>query len=100
MEHRPVSCPFYGSEPHPDEMEKIAWVRWFAEASGGSWNTEIDCPQVSMNFRNDPSGNLWPCGEILPINICLSPCVLRNGALSTSTWQVLHRDSDFFKKDY
>ena len=69
-----------------EEMEKLARVEWFAAVPEGqafSTDQELPGPCVAMRTADDPTGNLWQCEALLPINIGLSPKVNRDGSASS-----------------
>lgn len=100
LQHVPVGV----SPPIPtEEMEKLAQVEWFAAAPEGqafSTDKELPGPCVAMRTADDPTGNLWQCEGLLPINIGLSPKVNRDGSVSKTVYQVLQRDVLAFSRKH
>ncbi len=100
MQHIPVGV----SPPiAAEEMEKLARVEWFAAAPEGqafSADRELPGPCVAMRTADDPTGNLWQCEGLLPINIGLSPKVNRDGSASKTIYQVLQHDVLAFSRKH
>ena len=83
-------------------MEKLARVEWFPAAPEGQaffTDRELPGPCVAMRTADDPTGNLWHCETLLPINIGLSPKVNRDGSASKTVYQVLAFSRKHWKGD-
>jgi len=70
----------------------IAGAHWFRPVG---MNEAIGCPVVQKEYKNDPAGNFWELGAIVPTKIALAPHHQNH-----TWWQVLHTDSDFLTREY
>ena len=83
---------------HPDEQANIAEVQWFARAveapsvSDGI-ATDLKCPVFKREFKDDPTGNLWPLEKLSPCKLLSVP----HGS-HASNLVVLSRFASFMKQ--
>eukprot|EP00955_Chlamydomonas_euryale_P001247 14597-Chlamydomonas_euryale.AAC.2 len=83
-----------GPTDHNEHMY-LASVKWFATTPAhGANHSAIGCPSVKRTIYNDPDGNYWELGSIIPTKLGLAPHLTNR-----NLWQVVHTDSDFMKRD-